>query len=78
MVRGSFEVLVTTTSKVKVPPGAGSDWGEAVLTTSMVGGTSVMVTVASSTSVTCCPRGFSPTTVTVSVWASPPLPKKSP
>ena len=44
--------LVTTTLKVKVPPGSGRDAGVAVLLTEMIGRTSVRVTVASSVSVT--------------------------
>ena len=77
MVRVSLEVLVTTTSKVNVPPGSGRERGSAVFSTAMAG-RPVRVTVASSSSVTCTPTGFSPTTVTVSVWESPELPVKSP
>ena len=45
-------VLVTTTVKVKVPPGAGRVRGLAVLSTAMTGTTLVRRTVASSVAVT--------------------------
>ena len=51
MVTASGPMLVTTTLKVKVPPGSVRTSGVAVLSTWMAGGTSVMVTMASSSSV---------------------------
>ena len=77
MVSTSLEVLVTTTEKVKVPPGSVRLAGVTSLMTRMVG-SGVRVTTASSVSVTSTPWGFSPTTVTMSVWEAPATPKKSP
>jgi hypothetical protein len=65
--------LVTTTAKVKEPPGSGRLRGSAVLTT-WISGWPVRLTVASSLSVTSTPVGFSPMTVTVSVWDWPATP----
>ena len=78
MVTGSKLLLVTTTSKVNVPPGAGMLSGFAVFTTSMVGGMSVIVTVASSSSVAVVPWASVTTTVTTSVCAVPASPKTFP
>ena len=78
MVTGSKLLLVTVTVKVNVPPGAGRVSGSAVFTTSMVGGTSVMETTASSSSVAVVPSASVTTTVTTSVSDAPALPKKLP
>ena len=73
MVTGTVPVLVTTTSKVKSPPGTVRVRGVAVLSTAMVGA-AVRLTTASSSSVTSTPAGFVARTVTTSVWLSPAAP----
>ena len=78
IVSGSALRLVTTTLNVNWPPGSGSEAGVAVLSTAMIGRTSVRVTTASSVSVASLPSSSSPVTVTVSVWLSPALPVKLP
>src|SRR5437868_4778657 len=77
MVRTSVLGFVTTTVKVKSPPGAGRLRGLAVFDTAITGA-GVRVTVAVSLAVTLTPVGLWPTTVTVSVWESPGLPVKGP
>src|SRR5947199_248935 len=77
MVRTSLLGLVTTTVKVKSPPGSGRLRGLAVLATAITGA-GVRETVALSWAVTEVPSGLWPTTVTVSVWESPALPVKGP
>jgi hypothetical protein len=72
IVTGSLDVLVTTTVKLKVPPGASWLSGSAVFSTVMVGSTSVMVTMASSLSVAVSLSSSTTTTVTMSVWLAPP------
>src|SRR5436305_5388156 len=79
MVTGSMvEVLVTTTVKVKAPPGAVRVSGVAVLRTAITGTTLVSVTVAWSVSVTTVPAASWAVTVTVSVWDAPAGPVKLP
>ena len=68
-----MDVLVTTTLKVKSPPGAVRLGGVAVLST-WITGTGVRLTTASSLSVTSTPAGFVARTVTTSVWLSPAAP----
>ena len=75
MVRTSGLELVTTTLKVKSPPGAVRVGGVAVLSTTMIG-TGVSVTTASSESLTSVPPGLVARTVTTSVWLSPAAPVK--
>ena len=76
MVTASEPMLVTTTLKVKAPPGSGRLEGVAVLSTWTAGTTSVMKTTASSLSVTSTPAGLVARTVTTSVWLAPALPLK--
>ena len=64
---------MTTTLKVKSPPGAVRVGGVAVLSTTMIG-TGVRLTTASSLSVTSKPPGLVARTVTTSVWLSPAAP----
>ena len=71
-------MLVTTTVKVKVPPGSGRLSGLAVLSTRTVGRTLMRLTVASSVSVATVPFTSVPVTVTMSVWQAPPTPVKVP
>src|SRR5436305_9159091 len=71
-------VLVTSTVKVKVPPGAGLERGLAVLTTVMVGGTLVIDTVALAVSVAVVPWESVTTTVTRSDWDAPASAMKLP
>src|SRR5688572_9266519 len=78
MVIGSALGLVTTTVKVNVPPGASRVNGLAVLFTATTGTTLVIVTVASSESLTWVPAGLTPVTVTTSVWEAPTGPVKLP
>ena len=78
MVREFGPVLVTTTSKVKAPPGAGRVRGVALLSTRMAGTMSMMETVASSVAVTTVPEASVAVTVTMSVWEAPAAPVKSP
>ena len=61
-----------------MPPGSGRLIGSGVLVTTMVGGTSVMVTVAWDCDVTVWPWLSRAVTVIVSVWEAPALPKKLP
>lgn len=71
--------FVTTTVKVNRPVGAGRLSGFTVLSTWMVGTTAVMLTTASSVSVTVSPDVVpTPPTVTMSVCLSPALPVKVP
>ncbi len=73
-VTSSPEVLVTAMLNVTMPPGAGTLWGEADLSTSMVGGTSSMATSALSNSSTLLPSSSTPVAAIVSLMTSPPLP----
>ena len=75
MVRTSGLVLVTTTLKVKSPPGAGGSAGWPSCPPRW-SGTGVSVTTASSVSVTSVPPGLVARTVTTSVWLSPAAPVK--
>jgi hypothetical protein len=78
IVSGLTLVLVTTTVKVKLPPGSGLVVGSAVFLTVMVGGTGVSVTVAVSEAVASRPWVSTALAVTVSVWLSGARPVKSP
>ena len=66
IVTDSRLTLVTTTLKVKVPPGSGRVAGEAVLSTTMVGTRLVMATTASSSSVAVEPSSSTAMAVTTS------------
>ncbi len=70
--------LRTVRVKVNVPPGSGRLVGLAVLVVVMVGGAAVMVTTASSVSVTVFPGGSVAVTVTTSVWVEPAAPATLP
>ena len=76
IVTGSLLRLVTTTLKVKVPPGSGSDAGVAVLSTEMIGSVAGDGDGGVVVSVTVVPSSSTPVTVTMSVWVSPSLPVK--
>ena len=69
-VTGSVLVLVTSTPKVKAPPGSGRLAGVAVLSTVMEG-PGPMVTVAEALPVPRVPSSSTRVAVTVSVWVSP-------
>src|SRR5947209_908551 len=74
MRTGSALVLVTTTVKVKSPPGSGRLAGLAALVTATVGGTLVRVTVAWALAWVGTPGMSTAVAVTVSVWDWPPVP----
>src|SRR5215210_3690055 len=78
MVRAFGPVLVTTTLKVKEPPGAGRVVGVALFSTEMSGTMLIRLTVASSLAVTTVPSSSVAVTVTTSVWDAPAGPVKSP
>src|SRR5688572_19353717 len=80
IVSDSALVLVTTTVNVTLPPGSGSEATPAVLSTLIVGATSVIVTVASSVSQAgvAGASSSSPQAVTTSVWLVPALPDTAP
>src|SRR5688500_17763717 len=69
IVTDSGDVFVTTTVKVALPPGSGIESGNAVLSTVIVGTTSVTVTVASSVSLTGRASSSAASAVTMSVKA---------
>src|ERR1044072_8001746 len=76
MRTGSALVLVTTTVKVKAPPGAGRLVGLAALVTATVGGTLVRVTVAWALAWVGTPWMSTAVAVTVSVCDAPASPVK--
>src|SRR3712207_3360760 len=78
IVRAFGPVLVTTTSKVKGPPGAGRVGGDADLSTRMAGVMPMRETVASSLAVAVWPSLSTPVTVTMSVCEAPAAPVKGP
>src|SRR5918993_6111205 len=78
IVRAFGPVLVTTTSKVKAPPGAGRLTGVARLSTEMSGVMLMIETVASSLAVTTVPEASVAVTVTTSVCDAPAGPLKTP
>ncbi len=71
---GSGEVFFTETAKVTVPPGVVTVVGVASLVTSIVGFTSLTVTVALASSETAVCSSSWPAAVTVSVSESPASP----
>ncbi len=74
----SGDELVARTLKATGPPGSGNSVGLAVLTTPMVGSTSVRVTDASASSMTVLPSSSLASAVIVSVRRSPALPVTGP
>src|SRR5438093_866828 len=78
IVTGSKLVLVTVTENRNVPPGSGREPGRAVFTTTIVGGTSVIPTLASSVAVAGLFSLSRATAVTMSTCWAPALPKKVP
>ena len=77
-VTSSPEVFFTETVKVNVPPGSSIEVGLAVLVTSIVGATSVIVTSAVSKSVAVVSSSSVTTALTRSVATSPALPETAP
>ncbi len=73
-VIGSGEVFSTSTVNVTGPPGSGISVGLGVLLNSMVGSTSLIVTLASSLSLRALPSSSLPLAVMVSVSMSPASP----
>src|SRR5207248_2567849 len=71
IVTGLIPVLVTTTLKVKSPPGSGRLSGLAVVCAVITGGTLVRVTVALSLAWTVSPLWSTAVAVTVSVCVAP-------
>src|SRR5215218_7789563 len=69
------DVFRTTTMKATSPPGSWTLVGFADLSTQIDDGTSVIVTVASSWSLTSCWSSSCPTAVTTSVFTLPALPE---
>src|SRR5947209_2245652 len=76
IVTGSVLLLVTTTVKVKSPPGSGRLSGLAVFCTAITGRTLVMATVALSDAWAVSPLWSTAVAVTVSVWVAPGGPVK--
>ena len=70
-----FSIL---TPKLALPPGSGSETGSAALVTRIEAATSVIVTTASSSSLTGLPSSSVPEAVTTSLWLLPALPLTAP
>ena len=73
-VTASKLVLVTSTANVTGPPGSGTESTPAVFVTTTVGGTSVISTDASSSSVAVVPSLSTTVATTVSSTTSPASP----